>query len=215
MEVSKQDVKRLIELNEENSFVNHSKYIFNRDDRIKGEVGLTEIILWKSGLWNRTNYPIFTFKFNSNNHLVDISDRINPMGKILNYVLCLPLSFLIITHLVEGDELVNIMLSLLFLVVMIVLVIVKRKIYIFEKKNQLDSIYEFLDMELEPKTKIKEWSLVKIITRLFMYPFCVGLILLSVILLFPNGKFIQGIFAIVIACTYLFSDIKILISKNN
>ena len=52
------------------------------------------------------------------------------------------------------------------------------------------------------------------ITRIFMYPFCIGLILLAIFLLFPNGEIIKAIASIAIAGAYLFTDIKILTRKK-
>ena len=34
-------------------------------------------------MWNLTFYSIFTFKFNANNHLTNITDKMNPVGKTL------------------------------------------------------------------------------------------------------------------------------------
>lgn len=62
-----------------------------------------------------------------------------------------------------------------------------------------------------------EWSIKRIITRLLAYPFCFFLIVLGIYMVFQPltiGTIIAGLGAIAVASTYLYADIKILITKK-
>jgi len=215
MEVTKKDVEKLIELKKESTYLNHFHNVFTRDFRAKGEIGKNEIKVWRQSFWNMTFYPIFKFQFNSQNHLIKITDNINPIGKTFNGIaiisIILILSSIIIGNLNYG---INWALISLILIFGCFLFWFARKVYNYEKNNQLEQIYEILDIEVEPKKAIKEWNAKKIITRILLYPFCIGLILLAIFLLFPNGDIVLGIGSLAIAGMYLFADLKILIGKK-
>ena len=95
MEVTKKDVEKLIELRKENTFLNHLWNVFSRDFRAKGEIGPNEIKMWRQHLWNMTFYPIFIFEFNANNHLINITDKLNPIGKAFIAIILCGLLYLI------------------------------------------------------------------------------------------------------------------------
>ncbi|MGZ0017503.1 hypothetical protein [Yeosuana sp. AK3] len=215
MEITKKEVEKLIELKEENTFINHLWTVISRDFRVKGEISSNKIKLWKQGFWSMTIYPIFTFEFNTEKHLINITDKQNPIGKIFSIIILLPLAILVFAQIINDfDFVANWKFIALFGIIISLLILFTRKIYNYEKQNQLELIYELLDIEAEEKTIEKEWSYKKIITRIFMYPFCIGLILLAIFLLFPSGDVILGIGSLGIAGTYLFTDIKILIGKK-
>ncbi|WP_339917978.1 hypothetical protein [Yeosuana marina] len=205
----------MIELKEENTFMNHLWTVISRDFRVKGEISSNKIKLWKQGFWSMSIYPIFTFEFNTENHLINITDKQNPIGKLFRIFFLLPLVIVVFAQIINGfDFIANLKFITLFGIIISLLILLTRKVYNYEKQNQLEIIYDLLDIEGEEKTIEKEWSNKKIITRIFMYPFCIGLILLAIFLLIPNGEIIKGIVSIGIAGAYLFADIKILFRKK-
>ncbi|WP_148639126.1 hypothetical protein [Aquimarina longa] len=68
-------------MRKEDTFLNHLWNIFSRDFRPKGEIDRNEIKVWKQNLWNSAFYPIFKFELNTNNHLTNITSKLNPIGK--------------------------------------------------------------------------------------------------------------------------------------
>jgi hypothetical protein len=71
--------------------------------------------------------------------------------------------------------------------------------------------------EIKIEKEIKEWSLKRIIIRLFAYPFCIFLIVLGVYMVLEPltiRTFVTGLGAITIASLYLYSDIKILTTRR-
>lgn len=215
MEITKKEVEKLIEIKEKNTFINHLMTLISRDFRIKGEVSYNKITLWKQGFWSMNIYPIFIFEFNTEMHLINITDKQNPIGKILRIVILLPLAILIFAQIKNNFDFIgNWKFITLFGIFISLIILLTRKVYNFEKQNQLEMFYDLLDIETEKNKIEKEWNYKKVITRIFMYPFCIGLILLAIFLLFPNGDLILGIGSLGIAGTYLFTDIKILIRKK-
>ena len=72
--------------------------------------------------------------------------------------------------------------------------------------------------EIKIEKVTKEWSIKRIIIRLIAYPFCIFLIVLGVYMVLQPltiRTVIAGIGAMTIASIYLYSDIKILTTKND
>lgn len=217
MEVTKKDVEKLIELRKENTFLNHLWNVFSRDIRPKGEVKLNEINVWRQNIWNMVFYPIFTFEFNANNHLINITDKLNPIGKLLLGIIILGLIWLIFPKNLSDFDIVDNWQMITFLSVFAFLVIwVAKKVYKLEKNNQLEQIFEILDVEVEEKIPEKEWSLKNILIRLFTYPFSIFVICVCLWSLFENG--ISSIFltlmGIGVCGMYLYADIKMIIGAK-
>lgn len=216
MEVTKKDVEKLIELRKGNSFLNHLWNVFSGDFRPMGEIGRNKIKVWRQNLWNTAFYPIFTFEFNANNHLTGITDKLNPMGKTLIGIAFLGFLYLIFPkNPTEFNPIDNWRIITVIGVFVFFFVWVARKIYNFEKNNQLKQIYEILDIEIEEKVAEKEWSLKNILIRLFTYPFSIFIISMSVWGLFENGikHLFFTIFGIGICGMYLYSDIKMIMNN--
>lgn len=206
----------MIEKNEKDIYINHLWNVLSRDYRSKGEIMTHQIKFWKQGFWNKTIYPVFTFEFNNDNHLVNISDRVNPIGKTINLLISIMFSGVLLTMIINDHDLrTNFIFYFLFTVIVLIMVFLFKKVYTFEKNNQLELIYDLLDIEIEDNKTENEWSSKKIATRIIMYPICIGLIWLGIFFLFPEGELILGIGCLGIAGAYLFSDINILIKKNN
>ncbi|GAL70060.1 hypothetical protein [Jejuia pallidilutea] len=215
MEVTKKDVEKLIELRKENTFLNHLWNVFSRDMRAKGEIKRNEIKVWSQNMWNMTFYPIFTFEFNANNHLVKITDKINPIGKTIVGLFSIVILYFIFSNLsTDFDFLENWLPILIISVFLLIFISVFRKLYLSEKQNQLDEIFEILDIEVEEDKLEKEWSLKNTLIRLFTYPFCLFLIGLNIFLIIPNGQYILALGTFGFVGFYLISDIKMILKNK-
>jgi len=217
LEINKKEVEKLIELRKENTFLNHLWNVFSRDIRAKGEIKRNEIIVWNQNMWNMTFYPIFTFEFNANNHLINITDTINPVGKTIIAIATLWFLYLIFPNNPnEFNPIDNWQWITIVAVIVCLVVWVSRKIYKMERKNQLEEIYEILDIEIEEKILEKEWSLKNILIRLFTYPFAIFVITICVWSLFANGikSIFLTLFGIGICGMYLYSDIRMIIKNK-
>ena len=213
MEVTKKDVEKLIELRKENTFLNHLWNIFSRDMTAKGEVSRNEIKVWRQNMWNLTFYPIFTFEFNANNHLINISTKLNSVGKMIIGFIIIGLIWLIFPkNLSDFDIFEKWQMATFLLVFSFLVVWVARKVYRFEKQNQLEQIFEILDIEVEEKEPEREWSLKNVLIRLFTYPFSLFIVFISVWLLFENGirNILQSVIGIGVCGMYLYADIKMI-----
>jgi len=215
MEVTKNDVEKLIELRKENTFLNHLSNVFSQDFRPKGEIGQSEIKVWRQNMWNATFYPIFTFEFNTNNHLINITAKLNPIGKMLIGIFTLIFLYLILPKNLYDFELKENWLIIAIIIVFVsIIILVARMLYNFEKKNQLEQILEILDVEVEEKKPEKEWSLKNILIRLFTYPFCLFLIGLNIFLIIPNRQYILALGTFGFVGFYLFADIKMILKNK-
>lgn len=217
MEVTKKDVEKLIEMEKKNTFLNHLWNVFSRDRLSKGEIKKFEIKVWNQNMWNMTFYPIFTFEFNSNNHLTNITDKMNPVGKVIIGIATIWFLFLIFPKKpTEFNPIDNWQWVTLIMIFVFLVVFVSRKIYNMERINQLEEIYEILDIEINEKVLEKEWSVKNILIRLFTYPFSIFVITICVWSLFADGlkSIFMTIFGIGICGMYLYYDIKMIMNNK-
>ncbi|MBP2833052.1 hypothetical protein J8281_12720 [Aquimarina sp. U1-2] len=202
-------------MRKEDTFINHLWNVFSRDFRSKGEISRNEIKVWKQNFWNSAFYPIFKFELNANNHLTDITNKLNPIGKMLIGLFLIGILYFILTNFsTDFDFLENWLPILIGSVFLLILITVFRKLYLFEKKNQLEEIYEILDIEIEKEQPEKEWSLKNILIRLFTYPFCLFLICINLFLLIPEGQFILALSSFGFVGFYLVTDLKMIFRKK-
>ncbi|WP_283635514.1 hypothetical protein [Aquaticitalea lipolytica] len=214
MEITKKDIEKLIELRKENTYLNHLWNVFSRDFRPKGEIGRNEIKVWNQSIWNVAFYPIFTFELNANNNLTNITDKLNPIGKTIVGLFLIGILYFVFTNLsTDFDFLENWLAILIASVFLLIFITIFRKLYQSEKQNQLDEIFEFLDIEVEEKKLEKEWSLKNILIRLFTYPLCLFLIGLNIFLIIPNGQYILALGTFGFVGFYLFADLKMIFKK--
>lgn len=214
MEITKKDIEQLIELRKENTFLNHLLNFFSRDYRPKGKICRNEIKIWNQNIWNVAFYPVFTFELNANNHLINITDKLNPIGKTIIGLFSIGIIYFVFSNFSTDFEFLENWLPILIVsVFLLIFVTVFRKLYLFEKQNQLDEIFEILDIEVEEKKPEKEWSLKNILIRLFTYPFCLFLIGLNIFLIIPNGKYILALGTFGFVGFYLFADLKMIFKK--
>ena len=215
MEIYKKEVEKLIELRKNDTFLNHLWNVLTRDIRTIGEISKDEIKIWKQNSWNTTFYPVFKFQFNSKNHLIKISDKLNPIGKTLIGLLIFGfLYFVFPENLTEFNFIGNWPIIIFLAVFVSLFTFFARMFYRFEKQNQLDEIYELLDMEIEERKIEKEWSTKNTLIRLFTYPFCLFLIGLNVFLIIPNGGYLLAIGIFGFVGFYLIADLKMIFKKN-
>ncbi len=215
MNITKEDIEKLIEVKKDDTLINHFLTIVKRDFRATGQIERNKIKIWSQGPWNSTFYPIFEFKLNSQNHLIDITDKLNPIGKIFYSGFLLGLISFFLTRNWSDfnlqEYLMPLVIGLIFITIFLLII---NNIYRFEKKQQLKEIFEILDIELDATEPEREWTLTKIITRVFMYPICIFLIIVNIFILIPQGEIIPMIGSLGIVGTYLYTDLKILLKKK-
>ena len=215
MEITKKEIEKLIELRKEDTFLNHFWNILSRNYQPTGEVGRTEIKIWRQSIWNSTFYPIFIFELNANNHLVNIKDKINPIGKLFFVLFVAGQLYLLLPRtLPQADYLLSWVPFLVGFAFLWILILIGRSLYRFEKKNQLKQIFEILDIETEPEKIEKEWSLKNILIRSFTYPFCLFLIFLSIFLYIPEGQYLLTFGTLAMVGFYLVSDLRMILRKK-
>ena len=217
--VTRKNVEKLIEVRKENTFLNHLWNVLSKDFGSKGEIGLNEIKVWKQNMWNMTFYPVFTFKFDPNNQLTDITDRLNPIGRLFIGIVIVGFLYVIFPKKTSFIEFIgNWPLIILCTILIIIIVSVAKIVYRFEKKNQLEDIFESLNVKIVKKRPEREWSLRRILMRLFTYPFCLFLIGLNIFVIIPNEQYILALGTFGFVGFYLITDIKMILrnmSNNN
>ena len=207
MEITKSEILKLIVKRKTDSFWNHLLYVLSKDFKCNGEVKDAQIKVWKQGSFLGAFYPIYTFELNSQNNLTNISDRLNPIGKVLFALPPIVYVFLFIKTMITDFHLIRfiILLSLL-LALGTFYFLLTRKIYNFEKQEQLNEIYDFLDIEV---TDDKNKPLSKSgLIRLFTYPFCFFLTFIILFYVIPQGKVFLSIGTLSFVGAYLYYDLK-------
>lgn len=216
MNITKKEVETLIKVHKKDTFFNHIKTVFGFNDNIPfGDTQNSQVIIWKQDFWNRWFYPIFTFEFDTKNHLINIKDRLNPVGKLICYFGILIMLYIILPKEIEYFDIKldwKPLVIKLFIFTMVF--ILSKKIYRTNLRDHLEQIHNQLDIEIETPKSQNEWSLKNILIRLFTYPFCVFLIFLMFSLLIPNKEYIYTTLITLIVSAYLISDLKILFKKK-
>ncbi|MDT0644647.1 hypothetical protein RM553_17540 [Zunongwangia sp. F363] len=215
MEITKTDIRKLIDVEKADSFFNHLVAVVTRDYRAKGEIKPSEIVVWSQSFWTGVTYPVFTFKLDSKNNLIDITDRLNPVGLVFYFGF---ISFLI--FLFTPQDITNIAwenfwpLALTVVLFLAIFVLITTRIYRFEKQEQLNEIFELLDIEVDSEKSEQEWSLKNIMIRLFTYPFCAFLIWLNVFIAIPTGNYGLAMGTAIFVIPYLYFDITLIMRKK-
>ncbi|MFC4218800.1 hypothetical protein [Flagellimonas marina] len=215
MEISRSDIVKLIEEKKTDSFETHLWTIIKRDSRPSGEIGNREIKVWKMNFWNGLFYPIFHFDLNKDDHLIKISDRINPAGRLFLSLFCIltciPWFYWVFDDFDLSQNWPKILFGFIFLGT---LVIIGFRIYKMEKEIQLEEIYDLLDMEIENSSTEKEWGWKKILLRSITYPLSFFLIAVSIFFVLKQGNYFTAIATLTIVGFYLYSDLKIIFKKK-
>lgn len=226
--VDKKDIEKLIIQNKKSNLINHFKdsQSYNTT-KYSGEIRNNEILIWRSAYFIRGVYPIFHLTFDQNNKLKEIKMEKNPFNIFLDRATIMVLIILIVTVFISTNLITTVfaILALTLIGFLMRLLLSKSKIFetkilIEELKTTIDNLEglnnskQKKDQNLENE-KVNEWSFSKIMSRILIYPFCVILIWLSLTLMIPEGKIIEGIFAIILGLAYPISDLLIIINKKN
>ena len=215
MEITKSDILKLIEVQQMNTFGTHLLTILKWDFRPAGEVRNREIRVWRQNGWNGMFYPIFKFDLNKDGHLINISDRINPVGQIMYFLFCVVFSILWLNWIFDDFDPLFHWIEILGLVIFLgIFLIIGFKVYRMEKKIQLEQIYEILDIEFENKEVEKEWGWKKIMVRSITYPLSIFLIFVCIFTAIPQGKYFLTLSILSIIGVYLYTDLKIILGKK-
>lgn len=215
MEISRSDIIKLIEERKTDSFETHLWTIVKRDFRPSGEIGNREIKVWCMDFWNGFFYPIFQFDLNNEGHLIKISNRINPAGRLFLSLFCILTCIPWFYWVFDDFDLLNhwpqILVGFIFLGT---LLFIGFKIYKMEKEIQLKEIYELLDIEIENSATEKEWGWKKVLLRSITYPLSFFLIAVSIFFVLKQGNYFTAIVTLTIVGFYLYSDLKIIFKKK-
>lgn len=215
MEITKSDIKKLIEVEKADSFFNHLLAVVTGDYRAKGEIKPSEIVVWSQSYWTGVVYPVFTFKLDSKNNLIDITDRLNPVGRIFYFGF---ISFLVFIF--TPQDIMNVSwesfwpLAVTVILFLGIFILLTTQYYRFEKNQQLNEIFEILDIEVEIEKVEDEWSLKNTLIRLFTYPFCVFLMWLTIFVVIPAGNYGLAIGTAIFVIPYLYIDLKLIMRKK-
>ncbi|MBF4464999.1 hypothetical protein [Flavobacterium sp. LC2016-12] len=226
--VDKKDIEKLIIQSKKSNLITHFKdsQSYNTT-KYSGEIRNNEILIWRSAYFIRGVYPIFHLTFDQNNKLKEIKMEKNPFNIFLDRVTIVVLIILIVTVFISTNLITTIFAILAITLIGFLMRLLLSKSKIFETKILIEELKTTInnleglnnskqkkDQNLENE-KVNEWSFSKIMSRILIYPFCVILIWLSVTLMIPEGKIIEGIFAIIVGLAYPISDLLIIINKKN
>ncbi|UTN04451.1 hypothetical protein L0669_00780 [Flavobacterium bizetiae] len=219
MEITKSDIQKLIEVKKEDTIKNHFLYSITKQYRSFGEIKENTIKVWKRTNTTGMSYPIFTFEFNSENKLIKTTDKLNPIAKFSQLLFPLFFFFPLLLNAFTDFEFKRFFACIsAFLFLTFVCYLVSNKISKYEKKEQLNDFYKIIGVKTEDKQE-REWSKSKILTRLFTYPFCFALILISIFSIIPERGFLLAIPMLGIIGIYLYCDLKLIFEdkkiKNN
>jgi|GEM_PF-894432 len=232
MEVTKSDIQKLVKVKNTDSFWNHLVCSFKKDYKIYGEIQKNKIKIWEISSFTGVFYPVYTFEFNSENELVKTKDQLNSFARFLHFLFPILMFFPLLSTAIMDFQIKKFLACIsIFLILTFACYLMSRKIYLYNKKDQLTDFYQLLnaksnskqsskqhnsrvlDLETEEKPE-NEWSTSKIFTRLFTYPFCLALILVTIFGMIPDGKFVLAIPLMAIVGVYLYSDLKMIFNKN-
>ena len=215
MKVTKKDIETLIEQRKKDSLINHLWNTLSGNFRPQGEICRDNIKVWKQSLWFGSFYPIFKFDLNANNQLVNITYKLNSFGKLLIGLISGGFLFAVFPkNPIDFDYLDNSLPISVVIIFIFILIFVLRKLYLFEKKIQLNKIFEQLDVEIKEEKPEHEWSAKNIFIRLFAYPFCLFLIEINIFLIIPNGQYLLAIGSLSMVSFYLIADLKMILREK-
>lgn len=215
MKITRKEVDQLIEIEKIDTFWSHLGGIFFNHKEVTGNCSPKEIRIWQRNQWTLIFYAVFTFKFDSKQHLVAIDTKLNAMGTFFFYGTLLVSLFLFIPKdlaTYQQDVFWNV--TLIKVIFLGLFIVVTTKIYATEKKFQLEAIYEKLDIEVEEEESTNERSLKNIFIRILIYPFCLLVLYTSIFYFFPEGKYMHGIFGMIVISAYFISDVMLLFKKK-
>jgi len=146
VKIAKSDILKLIDIEQNDTIWNHFIQILSKNYKTSGEIQNNCIKVWKQGNNIGALYPIYTFELNSENQLIKVSSRLNPVGKVLFLMLPVSFSFLFYNNIFGNFEYKKSLISIgIILVFLSVYILISFKFYRFEKKEQLKDFYTTLN----------------------------------------------------------------------
>ena len=189
--------------------------ILLRDGESKGEGLKDRVKIWKYNIWTGPFYPVFTFYFAPNNQCVKITDKLNTGAITLFIFIAAIVGYLLnFKDLVANFQNIPVWYFLFLGLFCLCGILIFRAIYASEKRNQLEDIYKALHIPFQKKTAQHEWSIKRVLLRLFTYPFSVFLFLFSLWHLFNDGFHFYALAGLVFSGVYLYTDIYMMVKNS-
>ncbi|MFN3756120.1 MAG: hypothetical protein ACK4RM_04130 [Flavobacterium sp.] len=188
-----------------------------------GEVLKNQILIWKMTPEHKWFYPIFVLELDAAQQLKQIHIKKNPIFKaFFSLVIFLAVTLLLLFSYQQQPRLI-IVASLVMTVFLLLLYLAisydayyKNKSLLLTLKNDLEYIESTMNTDYQPNKTIssniyreKEWTWFKILKRLLFYPICIFLIYISWKFFIPEGKMALGILGIIIALSFIISDLAL------
>ncbi|KAF2081332.1 hypothetical protein [Flavobacterium sharifuzzamanii] len=232
MEVTKSDIQKLIQVQKNNTFLNHFICSIKKDYKIYGNIEKHKIIIWQRTSWTGSSYSLYSFEFDSEGILTKVNDKLNPFAQYSQLLFPLFFFFPLLSTAFTDFQIKKFLACIsVFLFLTFACYLFSRRIGLVNKKDQLTDFYQLINikannkqlvkqhksriLDLETEEKLEnEWSSGKILTRLFTYPFCLALIFLSIFGMIPDGKFFIAIPILAIVSVYLYSDLMMIFKQN-
>ena len=146
MKINRNDVQKLIQKLKDDNVWNHFLCVIKLDCNVNGHIQKNKINIWKQGIWNKAFYPIFIFEFNSQNHLIKITDKLNPIGRLLYLLFPISYSIFFFSIIINDFKIKKfLILMTVILTILILYFLITKKIYEYEKKVQLEAIFKIID----------------------------------------------------------------------
>ena len=144
-------IENLIVEEKESNFINHFLTIFKYNPAVySGQSSETQILLWKTTLFLRCNYPIFCLTFDENKLFTKIEIKLNPVHKFFNYLIVSAFIILVIHEFIYTEFKPAIIFSFIMLLKFGLSFLLFHSILRFERKNQVKELQEKME-KLERK----------------------------------------------------------------
>lgn len=221
MKTDKIKLDEIIRIEKSDNFLGHLSSVIFEKNKIVAEKNESVYKVWVSHKFANIIYPIYNFEFDTNDNICKLSTKTNIIGKALIGVYFFFAFLFLANILIKGIFVNKKIITMIPFTVMFLLLfcfyLVINKIYKTEKKyfiNELKVLLKINTKEELEKIELSknEWTYFKILIRVFMYSFILGLLILSIFGII-NGH-VKTALGIPICLAYLYSDIKIIREKN-
>lgn len=225
--IKKEDIEELVlEQKKSNLKTHFNDMFFINTIKYSGEVRKSEILLWCSSHWLRGGYPIFYLQFDRENNLTGIKSELNPFGKLVDKLAIVIIGIFALLPILRNRFSKGWLGTIFILFVAFVLFLIMRKASRSEKKIMTEELKEsienierakfpekFVGKPKKDAAKENEWTLKKILTRVFFYPISVLIIYFCITEILPNGKATHALFGIGVCGLYLVANILNILKK--
>jgi len=224
MKTHKEKIDRIIKLKRDNTLWNHIlTSLFHKGKTIAEKNG-DNYVIWTSNLWTGGFYPIFKIDFNQNREISNIETELSLYGKLCLILLIVVITsfttMILIIPMIENYREVNsyfLIPIILYSLLLYGFYAVMRMIYNREKKYLIEDLKVIIGVETQENIENKElkkdeWTLSKIILRVFLYPFTIFITIMSVYMILKGD--LRGVFGILVGVGYLYADIRTIQQKR-